>query len=281
MIDFNGRLTTSFGVSLGTGFMLESIFQPIEDRYDPERPIPNKVKVDKYKYHFYNLITLVRNFTTSFNTVIPIDLVMKDNKFFNVFTEELLTINSLYLQTGCRPVFYLPTHDKLVGIFNNGKSDNYTTPIKRGLEIYSYLKKMKFKDIKDLNFLIDFIKFPKVEGESLVTTSYSIDLLNRNNFSLLNSHTGELILPKDFYRLYNKIGSKDMSVFPFREILVYLIGDTNTSSIINTKTRLLLHELAVKDKWNNRTTEDHIKDLIRKDDLLSPYLKSYKKTLTT
>ena len=281
MIDFNGRLTTSFGVSLGTGFMLESIFQPIEDRYDPERPIPNKVKVDKYKYHFYNLITLVRNFTTSFNTVIPIDLVMKDNKFVNLFTEELLTINSLYLQTQCRPVFYLPNHDKLVGIFNNGKSDNYTTPIKRGLEIYNYLKKMKFKEIKDLNFLIDFTRFPKVEGESLVTTSYSIDLLNRNNFSLLNSHTGELILPKDFYRLYNKIGSKDMSVFPFREILVYLIGDTNTSSIINTKTRLLLHELAVKDKWNNRTTEDHIKDLIRKDDLLSPYLKSYKKTLTT
>lgn len=281
MIDFNGRLTTSFGVSLGTGFMLESIFQPIEDRYDPERPIPNKVKVDKYKYHFYNLITLVRNFTTSFNTVMPIDLVMKDNKFFNVFIEELLTINSLYLQTQCRPVFYLPTHDKLVGIFNNGKSDNYTTPIKRGLEIYSYLKKMKFKEIKDLNFLTDFIKFPKIDVESLVTTSYSVDLLNRNNFSLLNSHTGELILPKDFYRLYNKIGSKDMSVFPFREILVYLIGDTNTSSIINTKTRLLLHELAVKDKWNNRTTEDHIKDLIRKDDLLSPYLKSYKKTLTT
>lgn len=280
MIDFNGRLTTSFGVSLGTGFMLESIFQPIEDRYDPERPIPNKVKVDSYQYHFFNLITLARNFTTSFNTVLPLDLVIKDSKFFRVFAEELVTINSLYLQTECKPIFYLPQHDKLVNLFNKGKSENYTTPVKRGLEIFHTLKKHKFKEIKELNFLLDFIKFPKVERNSLITTSYSIDLLNRNPFSLLNSHTGELILPKDFYRLYNKIGSKDMSVFPFRELLVYLIGDNNTSCIINTKVRLLLHELAIKDKWNNRTTEDHIKEVVRRDDMLNIYLKDYKKSLT-
>lgn len=280
MIDFKGRLTTSFGVSLGTGFMLESIFQPIVDRYDPERPIPNKVKADSYRYHFYNLITLVRNFTTSFNTVIPADVVIKDKVFFTVFIDELHIINSLYTQTECRPIFYLPKHDKLLALFNNGKSDSYTSPIKRGLEIYNLIKNYKFKEIEDLNFLLDFLKFPKVEGKSLITTSYSCDLLNRNDFSLLNSHTGELVLENGLYKLYNKIGSKDMSVFPFREILIYLIGDNNLSSIINTKTRLLLYEHAVKNRWTLRTTEDHIRDIVRKDEVLKEHLKNYKRTLT-
>lgn len=279
MIDFNKRLLTSFGVSLGTGFMLESIFQPITDRYDPERPIPNKVIVDVYKYHFYSIITLVRNLITSFPEVIPHEVVLKDKNLYTALIEEMVMINSLYYNTNCKPVFYLPDHEKLVKHFHKGKMRDYTAPVKRGLDIYNAIKKFKFKEEKSLSFLLDFMKFPKVNEKALITTSYSPDLLNKNEFLLLNSHTGELIIPRDFYRLYNKIGTRDMTVFPFREILIYFIGDHNTSCIIDTKSRLLLYETAVDLKWNFKTTEEHIRDVLSKSNTMYTYLKTYKRIL--
>ena len=42
------RTTTSFGISIGTGLLLESLFDPTTDRYDTERPIPPRVDLTKY-----------------------------------------------------------------------------------------------------------------------------------------------------------------------------------------------------------------------------------------
>ena len=64
-IILQNRTTTSFGVSIGTGLLLESMFDPIVDRYDPDRPIPPRVEMKKYPYWLINVYTLIRNILTS------------------------------------------------------------------------------------------------------------------------------------------------------------------------------------------------------------------------
>lgn len=280
MIDYSSRTMTSFGVSIGTGLMLESLFKPITERYDKDRVIPVEVKIDKYHYHFYNMITLVRNIITSFKDIIAHDVFIKDKRFPDEIMNEINQIASLYENSQCKPILYLPKMDKIIEHFNKGKDREYTLPVKRTLDIYNFLKKINYSDyFLDMDFITDIILLPKVDKKykSLVTTSYCFDLFTEIPLEVLESHTGVLVNDKDFYKYYNKIGSRDMTVFPFKEILLYYIGDINISCIISPKTRVLLHELAISCKWSDRTTDEKIKDDIRRDETLRAYLKNYSK----
>ena len=55
------RSTSSFPLSVGTGLALESLFEPTQERIDPERIIPAKVDITQYDQFWINLFTLTRN----------------------------------------------------------------------------------------------------------------------------------------------------------------------------------------------------------------------------
>lgn len=280
MIDFSKRTLTSFNLSIGTGLMFESLFTPTEPRYDVERVIPNSVVADNYSYHYINLLTLVRNIISSFQVRLEPDAVMKPSSFVDCLKDEIATIDSLYQNTNCQPVFYLPDFEDLKKIYNKGKDREETEPVERFFKIYKRLKKLNLSNnfVSGVEILEDIIKLPRfsIKEKVLITTNLGVDLNAPGDISLLDSHTGVLYPRSKFYVKYNKIGSKDMSVLPMNEYILYLVGDTTLSLIIDPKTRLRVYEMAIENTWNQKTSEYHIKSRLQADPMLKMYLKNFK-----
>lgn len=279
MFDFSKRTLTSFNLSIGTGLMFESVFSPVEERYDKDRPIPNEVKADNYDYHLINLLTISRNIVESFPIKLEVDAVLKDKGFKECLQDEINIISSLYSNTSCVPVFYLPNYEKLKKIYNEKKNRDETVPVENFTKIYKKLKSFNMnKDfIADEGILVDITKLPRFKSTEkiLITTNFAIDLMSPNSLSLLDSHTGVLYDKDKFYRKYNSIGSKDMSVFPMSEYLLYLIGDTTMSMIIDAKTRLTVYSIALENNWNQKTSDYKIKTGLMSDPNLRSHLTKF------
>lgn len=283
MIKFDKRTKSSFDVSIGTGLMLESLFKPTHERYDNAREVPKNISVDGYKYHFYNMMTLVRNIIGSLPAELPHEVILKNKMLQEVIAEEINSIDNLYTGTKCKAVFYLMDYDKLVEGFNKNKNREYTKSVTRNLDIFNYLKKLDLA--KDTLVSKDFVRtgmsLPDLDSKekALVTTSFSAEFINKKNFELMESHTGVLVTDKDFYKFYQPIGSRDMSIFPFNQILLYLIGDKNMSCIISPFLRARIHDCALEHKWTHRTGEDMVRYSIRNDKEIAQFLNMYKKVI--
>lgn len=280
MIDFSKRVTTSFGVSIGTGLMLESLFVPTEDRYDVNRPIPNQVKLEDYNYHLINLLTVSRNIITSFEVKIDPLVILKDRNFLSCLRDEVMVIENLYTGKNVKPVFYYNDIKKISERINSGKTTTDTSPVTLSKTIHVMLEKLHLKREIETSYSIleNVIKIPKITGpkKNLITTHISLDLLTDNKIELLDSHTGVLSGRDKFYKKYNSIGSKDMSVFPFNEVLIYLIGDKSISKISTTKIRFLIHDIALENRWNQKTDSFSVMRQLKKEKDVEEQLKFFK-----
>lgn len=283
MLNFKERTLTSFNVSVGTGLALESLFEPIAPRYDTTRDIPNKIKLDKYDYHLFNLMTLVRNIAGSLPDRVPFDVVVKDKLFLSTLENEINQMNSLYINTNCKLGFFYQDYPKVVEVYNKGKDRELTKVIDNFTTLYEKINKINFDnmltDVPIFKNILKLDKFP-TKKKILMTTSFMSDLFYKGDYDLLESHTGVLLEKDKWYKKYYQIGTKDMSVFPIREILLYYIGDKVTSAIISPKTRALIYNLAIEHRWNKYTSEDSIKNHIRRVPELSIHLKNYKRLFT-
>lgn len=281
MVDFSKRTMSSFGLSIGTGLMLESLFKPTHDRYDDTRAIPNEVKPSNYKYHFINLMTLGRNVCSAFEAKVSHEVFLKDKGFSECLNEEVNIIHSLYAGTGCEAVFYYTDYEKLEKRLNNGKNREKTVPVKDNMILYQAIKKLDIKQnwLVDGKILENIEKLPTIPKESkcLMTTSFCIDTFAKMNLDLIDSHTGILYTKDKFYNKYYQIGTKDMSIFPHHEILLYYIGDVSMSLIIDPGTRLAIYNLASISGWNKNTSSYSVESGIKSDQRLRPYFSSYKK----
>lgn len=278
MIDFSKREMSSFPLSIGTGLMFESIFKPTTDRYDKDRVIPNTIKADDYQYHLINLLLLARNIITSFPLQKP-NVVLKDKGFSNALMEEVNIISSLYSSTKCVPIFYLSDFKRIYDIYNKTKTREDTEVIKLHMEIYDAIKKINIKKtwLAGADIDIDVVKLDNFGSKkNIITTNVSCDLCSKNNIELLDSHTGILYEKSEFYKRYQSIGSKDMSVFPFKERLLFYLGNKVMSKIITPKIRLYLHELAVSKKWNKLTSDFEVDKTLRTDKDLKIYYNDFK-----
>lgn len=70
------RDMSSFMVSVGLGLMLETFFDPFTTRIDDERKI-NKVDVNKFKIHYYNIYTMIRNIISAISNADFKKIVLK------------------------------------------------------------------------------------------------------------------------------------------------------------------------------------------------------------
>jgi len=259
------RTMSSFPVSIGTGLMLESLFNPTQARYDDKREIPKKIKLDDYGYHVYNIYTLARNILSATPSKEKNDL-LKDHYFLDILFDEMFVLESLYATTKCDIVFFLPDYTKVCQALNNGKEYTQTKDYQLYGTMLALFKKVTFS--KDLTLIRDTFTLPKFDKKTLITTNYPTDLLNKvGNLALMESHTGKLKERSEWYTKYHKLGSKPMYLLPFMEELLYILGEGNLIYPVTLSLRYLLLAIAEKEHWTTRTTHDKIIHDFKKNSL--------------
>jgi hypothetical protein len=113
----------------------------------------------------------------------------------------------------------------------------------------------------------------------LHTTHVGVDLLNYKyfkNHSLLESHTGIYKEINEYHTKFHKVGKTDLSMIPFIEECVHILGDGVVSNIGNLFTRRQLIEIAIDKNWTYRTTRDKVKNDLSKSDVFKDIIKTLK-----
>lgn len=275
------RTTTSFGVSIGTGLLLESLFTPTTERYDPDRVIPPHV--DPFKYHHYciNVYTLMRNLLNSLKVTVTLGEV--DTKVLaELVVEEILTeiriLQSLASSVELPEdwlVVYIPTYVKLVQQFNVNK-DTKLKQIQNMLatfQLYSpYLDRITLSNVIKLNGN----KLPSIYYNSLITTHFTLDLLNSNYLTLIESHTGILKDSHTWYTKYHPVGKEDLSRLPMSDIVLYILGDHTLVRGLGITVKKELLRVAEDKNWTYRTTRDKIVSNLKDNEVLSEAIKDFK-----
>ena len=273
------RTTSSFGISIGTGLMLESVFNPTEDRYDPDREIPIHIDIDDYHIHYYNIYTLARNVITAIaDKSIREDVFMSSTLLYTVL-EDISNIVELYRDTKCKPILFIPNYSKVFKNMNIGKEG---TIVNKDYEIYTYMLKMsKTKNIDipmDIEHGTHLLKSNL--KSTLITTHISSDLLNYRRIpklKLLESHTGKLKDRSEWYTKLHKLGTKQLNIIPFIEELVYILGDKNFVLPFKLTIRRKLYELAIDRKWTSQTSSLKVLTDLRRNELFKSIVKDYTK----
>ena len=253
-------VVSSFPVAIGTGLMLETLFSPTIARYDDSREIPSSLKVDDYKYHIYNIYTIVRNILTAIPHKNKQE-ILTDKHFRKYVADEVESIFNLYDGTKCVPTLYIPDYSSLITYYNTGKGklNKYIEEHELMVKVVKGVKFMESIAIIPNNELKKGYKLPAMKEKVLITTSYTLDLHNSlPNMMLLESHTGKLKSKLEFSSKYKKSSSYDVSSLPYHEFIHYIVGDSTLVSGIKVGYKKQLFKIAEDKKWTPRTTNDKI-----------------------
>ena len=222
---FKEKETSSFPVAIGTGLALESMFDPVIDPYDPDREIPNKIELKDYKYHIWNIYTIIRNLLHSVDEKDKISLIT-DKNFTKELNQEIDTLVNLYNNTDLTVVIFIPDYDKVMDSFNKHKVSEFTKPMVELLAVRDYLKNYTPDGL--INTITGGFNIPRMEGNILLTTHLTVDLLNQHNkITLLESNTGKVKSKYEWYTKYHPIGKRDLDTIPMVEEVLYILGDHN------------------------------------------------------
>lgn len=277
------RTTTSFGISIGTGLLLESMFDPIVDRYDPERPIPPRVEVRKYPYWLINVYTLIRNILSSLTERIEKDSIAPQlfaTVVMSALREEILIIRGLVSSLDLHPDWlqlWVPNYATLIKTFNAGKDISDLKYVNKNIEAF----KLYAPFVNEIDYIskvypqVDY-KFSSIYKEALITTSFPLDLLQSNYLTLLESHTGILKDNHLWYTKYHPFGKQDLSRLPMSDIVLYIIGDDHLVKGCSPTIKRELLSLAETKNWSYRTTREKIVTNLKESELLTETIKPFK-----
>ncbi len=273
---FEFRTLSSFGISIGTGLSLESVFLPTTERYDSKREIPEKISPTTHKLHIYNIYTVGRNILSAATEKDKFKLLLNKH-FLDTVISELETISMLYCDIDTNMLVYVPNYTTLLKKYNRGKNDKITS----GYTDYQMMFKL-FKNINSklsMNVIMDSYKLPANLSKVLILSSYVFDLLNVKvipKLDMLESYTGKIKSKSFWNSKYHPIGKRDMKIFPFLEELLYLLGDKTIAKTTPVSVRVELYELAVSSGWTVNTSKMKILSDIKKSERLIKVLKEYK-----
>lgn len=275
---FKERTTTSFGLSIATGLALESIFEPTESRYDPERIIPNKVELNKHKNLIINGYTLIRNIINAHEERPKLTWLEKDGRkhlpsLTETLIEELHILNSLmsnYPKNGL--YIFLPNYLNGYKNYNKNKESNLSY-IENNL-ILIKLSNFIFKSIKmqNINFLVTNSHILPLTFNvmgNILLTHFTLDLVENKKVLLLESHTGVLKSEVEFYTKFNHFGNNDLIRIPLTPTTLYIMGDKSLVKSLGIKSKKILLEVAEAEKWNYKTNEISVKNKLLKTDLIN------------
>ena len=272
---FKEKETSSFPVAIGTGLALESMFDPVIEPYDPDREIPNKVELKDYKYHIWNIYTIIRNLLHSVDEKDKISLIT-DKNFTKELNQEIDTLVNLYNNTDLTVVIFIPDYDKVMDSFNKHKVSEFTKPMVELLAVRDYLKNYTPDGL--INTITGGFNIPRMEGNILLTTHLTVDLLNQHNkITLLESNTGKVKSKYEWYTKYHPIGKRDLDTIPMLEEVLYILGDHNMVIPAPLTTRLELYQVAIDRRWTSKTTREKIVADLRSVGSLYPYVEKHKR----
>lgn len=275
------RTLSSFGISIGTGLALESIFDVTTERYDKTRVIPEKIRIDDYKIHYFNIFTIARNIISALTIKNSIDLLYKNHQLMQALIDEVNTINMLYDTSTCKPVLYIPDYKDVIKTINLGKiGSTITKDYYTRLYVLANLKLASEKIVMEVEHNNKH-RLKANTNKVLITTHIGVDLLNVNrirNLALLESHTGKLKSYREWYNKFHKIGKLPLEVFPFIEELVYILGDGEISLMMKLNIRRELHRLAVEKHWTSYISKVVVIQHIRNDSILKDILNNFKRS---
>lgn len=278
------RTTSSIPISIGTSLSLESIFKGPLPYYDSSRVIPVHIDISKYDEIWINLSTLIRNISSSVPKEVFVNASPKEIKEALVF--EIDVINDLFNIEGkglCRPMFYTCTYTSLMNKYKDGRV-KFRQDKTDGQKIYKHKHDESLKllnketdEVRNFNSHVN----SELKTSSLIMTHIPYDLVSYKNFSkldLLESHTGKLKTRHQWYTKYASIGDEDLSMLPFYEILLLILGDHVLIHPNDIRLRRVIVDVAKKGSWTTTTTlpkmmldfEMHIKE---------PYVLTYIKSL--
>ena len=262
-------ITSSFGVNVGTGLMLESIIKPIDDRIDDTRTIPNKVNIKDYELYYINIHSLVTNIVSSYSSNSVDELLRKNKDMIDMVLErtisemvmikEMLDVELIYYN-----MLYGPYHRKKL-IKESTNVDSKAYKLKKSIDelIVKLLTSSEVK-IEEVD-----TNLPK-RKKSLISTSNSIDLLNSNkmDLELLEFHTGVL---KKRDKFYTKLNTK--VELPFEELLLFALVDKKglINPVLSIKERRILVDAIISKRLKpyNRYSRGFIYEIIKDDTILS------------
>ena len=267
------RDMSSFMVSVGLGLMLETFFDPFTTRIDDERKV-NKVDINKFKTHYYNIHTMIRNIISAISNADFKKEVLKNHStpkyILNALMNELLLLHDIYEFTKCEPILYIPNYSSVIkDIDNSIKYESLSDTNKQIYDITENVIKL-FKLVKEVPISTINIKtdLPISLDNTLITTHIPYDLLNVSRISklyLVESHTGTVKDKSKFNTKYHDIGSKiDKTIFPFNETLLLILGDNVLIKPYKISYRYMLAEKAIEDKWTTFTSESRCKIIVNK-----------------
>ena len=266
--------TSSFGVNIGTGLMIESALTPTTDRIDEDRLIPAKVKLDNYDIWYINLHSFIVNVISSYDKD-TIDDILKSKKMtdivINKVSDELEILISLI---PIKLVFFYLGYPKYKDYLNSISNDTKGGKIyNKALEIMRVIKNESYKSDSVLSStaktVIMIEEFSNViknkNSKGLMTTSNAIDLIH--NMPLLEFHTGVL---KNRSLFYTKLKTKER--IPFEELFLLSLGDKKNliKSPLTFKEKKYLLEVILKKKMKPfaRYNKSSILALIQDKELL-------------
>jgi len=244
-----------------------------------------------HKVWFINVYTYVRNFISCLPGNVKkkeefLSLETNIDKMVKQMSNELdIIYNSFPNNADFEVIFYRPKYSVL-----KKKIPNYREPKTfRGfkkvvLEISDHIIN-KLESKRQENFYKIELKLPYYEN-AVITTHIGLDLLAYaydKKALALESHTGEFKDYSRWYTKYHKLGSKDLSIIPFNEILYYIFGDNYYVDPHVVKTREWVYEIALKKKWNFNTSEALVISHLKLADPVAwrSYVKKIKKTFST
>lgn len=249
-------------ISIGTSLALEAAMGIYPDR--PESPPP----FSRAKQLWINLRTLVRNLyaclpTDLKETVLPDDLWQ--------FVQEEMSIIPAAVEKGSmgntRVVYYVSDYKKLAQRFPGAIIKEAKTSKQI---VQQKIEEVALELVLQNNQLhhVEFFDFD-IQGRhpaSFIITHLPVDLLARYHFErleLLESHTGKIKGPGAWNtKLTN---GKELSNIPFNSFTLQLFGDNgNMFSPQSLSLRRAVVELAGKRNWTSVTTQEKIRDDVRR-----------------
>lgn len=265
-------VTSSFGVNIGTGLMLESIMPATNTRIDEDRKIPNKVDLKNYNTWWINLHSLIVNILTSYDKdTVDVILKSKDEKITKMVLEKISDELEILMNIIPNKIkfFYLgyPKYKKYLS-----EHDKETKVGKTYLTALKYVLLIKNEAFKDTGLLSHAVKYNIIVSETantinlmgkkdLITTSNTIDLIH--GMDLLEFHTGVL---KGRNLFYTKLKTKEP--IPFEELLLLALGDKKNmiSSPLTFKEKKYLLDVILKKKYRSYSRYSKSKILSLIDD---------------
>lgn len=266
-ITISERMVSAFPISIGTSLALESIFQPMQSPYDPERKIPQKVDIGDYDTMYVNLATLYRNLVGSMEKH-TFSLAHADDLIATLL-DEIDVIQSLFLGEAGKTVvkFYLADHGTLKRNVSFGRYVGVKLR-ESSTENQKFYAAQEATCLKALSSFSDSVlKFSDAfecsqRERALLLTHLPYDLINHRGFDqldLIESNTGVLKGRHRWCTKYHPMGERDMSHLPFHKKLLFVFGDKYEIKPGPKGLRDEVYRVSVERNWTPATTLDKVK----------------------